>query len=690
VGVNLRAVSLAEGVRAALSIAVIVSADEWLDWPPLMEAALAALLTCLCDSGGPIRKRLPALVSFAVLGASLTMGFGLARAAGYAVIPLACLGVFCGGFIRVFGQSAQQVGNLLTVVLVLSLDRAFPSLPVAATYAGAFVGGSAWAILLTMVVWRVYPNRPVRRAVADVYAALEALTADLRRLLQAPRISDQDWERHARAHRRAVRDTIEQARTATVELVRIRGAATERGAPNLIRLESADQIFGALIALSDVLEVAHKGGDIAAAERFLRLLRALLKVLAPVIIAGRTQRMARLNRSLDRLSEAARALPTDQLRGIADRIAERLRVTVTVSAPPGFLPDSPDAPPPMRLRDRLLLPIRANLNWQSGPLRHALRCAVVAAAGFSITFTWEGPYQHWLTIIMVMTMQPFFALTLQRALERIGGTLLGGALAGVLALICRTPLTMALALFPLAIITLSVRAASFGLFITFLTPMVVLLSELGEKGSSELTITAMRALYTIIGGLLAIGGCLFLWPSWEPDRLTRELRAAILAHGLYGQAELSLLLGEATAAQVEQVRRAAGVASNNLEASLSRALLEPRWSGGREPLQAPMLVDAALRRMAGRLTTMQLERQKKPEPTWPAWRDWIFASMSGLAADPPIPPAPRPPLHPTTALADALTRIARQIELIAGALIKDRDDSPRLPPLQFAHPAAEG
>jgi hypothetical protein len=100
-----------------------------------------------------------------------------------------------------------------------------------------------------------------------------------------------------------------------------------------------------------------------------------------------------------------------------------------------------------------------------------------------------------------------------------------------------------------------------------------------------------------------------------------------------------------------------------------------------------MLVDAALRRMAGRLTSMQLEQHRQSDPAWPAWRDWIFASMSGLAADPPIPPAPRPPLHPTTALADGLTRIARQIELIAGALIKD---APRSPPLQFAHPAAEG
>ncbi len=62
VSLDLRALSVAEGVRAALSVAVIVAANEWIAFPPLNEAALAALLTCLCDAGGPFRRRVPALL----------------------------------------------------------------------------------------------------------------------------------------------------------------------------------------------------------------------------------------------------------------------------------------------------------------------------------------------------------------------------------------------------------------------------------------------------------------------------------------------------------------------------------------------------------------------------------------------------------------------------------------------------
>ena len=59
ISLDLRAISIAEGIRAALSVAVIIALREYLDIPEMSEAALASLLTCLCDAGGPIRRRVP-------------------------------------------------------------------------------------------------------------------------------------------------------------------------------------------------------------------------------------------------------------------------------------------------------------------------------------------------------------------------------------------------------------------------------------------------------------------------------------------------------------------------------------------------------------------------------------------------------------------------------------------------------
>ena len=121
---DFRAVSIAEGVRAALAVAVVVTVTEWLGIPALAAVGLGSLLTCLCDPGGPIRRRIPALFSFAILGSLAILLFSLLRAEG--VVPAAIGGaiwVFGALFARAWGPVAMQVGNLLTVVAILALDH---------------------------------------------------------------------------------------------------------------------------------------------------------------------------------------------------------------------------------------------------------------------------------------------------------------------------------------------------------------------------------------------------------------------------------------------------------------------------------------------------------------------------------------------------------------------------------------
>ncbi len=267
----------------------------------------------------------------------------------------------------------------------------------------------------------------------------------------------------------------------------------------------------------------------------------------------------------------------------------------------------------------------------------------------------------------MLTLQPYVALTITRALERIGGTMLGGLVAALLALVCTTPITIAVAMFPLAMIALAVRQVSFGLFMAAVTPIVVLLSELGRPGTSEWVLAGMRVLFTAIGGLLALAGAFLLWPSWEPSRLPAEIRAAIAAHAAYARATLSFLLGETSEAAFHATRGSAGVASNSLEASLSRVLQEPRHISP-ERLEAAMVIDAALRRLAGQLSVMQLDPEigaTVPPDDLRRWRDWLAGALQALAAA--TPTGPSPPAAPTRA-SDPLSRTARQVEMMAGAM----------------------
>jgi uncharacterized membrane protein YccC len=663
---NLRAVSIAEGVRAALSVAVIIGISDWLDQPLLLAAALGSLLTCMADIGGPIHRRLPVLLSFAALGAVMTMLMGLARAGGFWVaLPIGVIGLFCLAMARIYGQAGLQMGGLLSAVLVLGLDH--PLSPLEAGRLGLlFLAGGLWAVLLTMVLWRTHPFLSARRAVGHAYRELAGMVADLRALIASQTIDDAAWERHARAYRARVRDAIEAARSETLDAVRAMGAANNRSAQSLIRLEAADQVFGAMIALSEHLEqnVAAR----PASDRVLRRMRPLLTVLGAVA-ADDVAKVEPLRRSVALLAEDVQAMPeASSERVILETAVERLRIAVTLAVPADYVPGTSldgQRPP---LRKRVLGPIKANANWQSLPLRHALRAIAVGAPALAYTLIWFNPYAHWLTITIVVTMQPYFAATFTRALERIGGTVLGGVLAAVVGVFCHTPLSMLLALFPLCVLALAIRTVSYGLFMVGLTPLVVLLVEFGEPGQSEWVVLGMRTGFTVAGGLLALAGCYLLWPSWEPQRVRQEVTAGIAAHGRYAEAELSYLLGEADADDAERARRAAGLSTNNIEASVSRAMLEP-GNAAAERLEAAMVIDAALRRFAGRLSAMQLD------PALPAsfgaetlrqWRDWIGGSMRALAAG-QAKLAPRPPLADGPR-AEALRRIARQIELMAAVV----------------------
>jgi uncharacterized membrane protein YccC len=665
VSLDLRAISVAEGVRAALAVAAMMLLSQWAGLPSLGEAAVGALLTCLGDSGGPVRRRVPALLTFAALGAILTTGFGLLRPLGLpVVVPVAAAVIFWLSFARVWGQYAMQVGNLLVVVTVLSLDRV--EARVTAFELGAwFAGGSLWAVALTMVIWRLHPFRPARRATANVFRRLGLMVTDLVPLLDGSETTD--WASHARAHRRHVRDGIEAARVLVLDTVRIRGGGSPRARQSVIQVEAADQLFGVLIALSDVLEGADPPTR-AAAARALPALRLLLAALADATARDHATDdpavRAMTVRMLDAFAELG-SVPA--LAGLSEAIVARLKIALLLTTPDGLMPGQDGTEGPgQRVRERVLAPVRANMHWASAILRHALRASVIAAPALAFTLSMGSTYAHWLTITLVLTLQPFFAQTWQKALERMAGTVLGGVFAAGIAVVVQTPMATAAVMVPLAIASFACRAVSFGLFMVFLTPMVVLLSELGRPDTSEFVIAGLRAGYTVAGGILAIAGGALLWPSWEPTRVREALATAVAAHGAYADLELAALLepGTIEPAALEAVRRAAGLASNNLETALNRALQEPRHEARRES-ETALVVDAALRRLAGRLLALQHDpAQAGSNPvTLKAWRAWMADAFAALRTGSPLPDVNLPDQdHP------ALSRMARQITLIAGAL----------------------
>ena len=660
IGLDLRSVQVSEGVRAGFAFGVVFLLAILMQWPPLLSMAFAANLTCFCDTGGPMGVRLRVLTTFSLIGGLVWGGLGLMRPLGLpVVVPVACAVIFACTYIRVWSIQAQAAGNVLVVVVCIALDRALTPAQAGLT-AVMFAAGGLWATFLAIVIWRLHPYRPAHRAVADVWRGLARLVGDLERLAALSDPETEAFDGHARAHRRGVRTGIETARTMILDLARSRERVSERTAQALLRLESAEQIFSSLIAVTELLDSRPTPGQREAARQFLRRLRPLLVVIARAIRDDATLDLDRLERGLVRAEEGlAGTDPT--LARLGGRILGRVRIGAKLSTPEGYRPGGLGLGGRLDWRARTLDPLVQNFTFASPNLRHAVRASVVAAPALMGTLSYGGTFAHWLVITLVLTMQPFYAATWQRALERIGGTVLGGIVGAVLAYYAATPLWQAGLILALSIVGFAARQISYGFFITCLTPLVVLLVEVLEPGHSSWEIVGERAAFTVLGGVIAVASCLVLWPIWEPDQVRRELRRTLADHAAFARAVLKAAPGEDRDAATGATARAAGLALNDLEAALSRALQQPR-AGQHPEVEAAMVADATLRRISARLSVLRhLPEASDPEDT--AWRDWIVGTLAALGeGEASLPPRPETPRGPSFA------RLAAQVDLLTGTL----------------------
>lgn len=656
--VNLRALSLSEGLRAFCSVALPLLVGQVLGIPQLGLAALGALLTCLSDPGGPVARRVPAVVSYAVLGGFCYGFFGwLASVNPYLAAVIAGAVIFCAAFARIYGQTGLQVGNLLSVAVVLAVGDPSPSGFEAAMRGCTFWGGAIWAVCLTLVIWQTHPHAAARRALADVTRKLVALNDELIRFASGME-SQRGFDERVLEYRGQIRDAIEAARSVALETFRRKGLVSVRGAQISLRLESLERIFGALIALSERIENETTTAS-PQSVTIMRLISAWLRALAAEIGADKVLDHPRKQTSLRRLQDAIKRLPDSAERHILTIFAEQFAVMTTVSQ--SSLPfSSPTATP--RLRLRVVAPIRQNLTWSSGPFRHALRVAVIGAPVLAITNRYGGAYAHWATITLIVCLQPYFASTWARTAERCIGTVLGGLIAAAIGLVVHTDYQLALAMLPLTLCAFALRTVNFGLYIAAITPMVVLLVEqLAPDGESALYVASSRVLWSLLGGALAVLGSALLWPGFDAPKLATVVAAAKREHLAYANAVFAALLGQGDWAAVDNFRRAAGLASNNLEATIARALAEPHGKY-EDLLMKASTADAAMRRLAGRLSLLAVEQpaiSAQDKPLWQAWEAWLQVALGQQL----LTPRPALPSGPGT---DDLLRLARQAELMTG------------------------
>lgn len=176
---------------------------------------------------------------------------------------------------------------------------------------------------------------------------------------------------------------------------------------------------------------------------------------------------------------------------------------------------------------------RADLAADSARQSHAPNNASVAHACLSgttvfITYmTAHGAsllFPQWATMAAVVVTNMDARTSWPRTLERVLGSIFGGAAALLLSAKLSQPSALIWLVLPLATATIALRAVNYTLFVVFLTPLFVIVTQIvfPDAGGSA---AEARTADNILGSLVALAACLsflLLAARWDRLRTVRQ------------------------------------------------------------------------------------------------------------------------------------------------------------------------
>jgi uncharacterized membrane protein YccC len=600
----------AEGLRMAVGIFVPILIgweNGHISWGVLV--ALTTFWVLLCDTGGSYRSKTVSMAvsSLAIIAAFIVGAWACQSSLTHLVGVFVWLSI--AALVGITGSTAAQAGLMSSTMFIVSVALYVPGEFWIRT--GLCCLGALWAMSLSLALWPVQASSPVFNALEISYLKLAELL-------------DAFWSGTSAADRPVNNigfalafdsfiTQLENTRT-TWGAARARRAGPSARSIQLLRLiELLDRIGGSVVALRQFLGRLDESPSRATITKELRSLTADLVTIVHTLARsisnrGRTLDSKQIDATLKKAEERIEALfgtessGRDQLYSdpelentVLNLVKQIRRATKLIANlesngdekdKPAEASSEPETKPFLFWRT-----IRNSLSFESDGFRHALRLGVIAVLGQTIATVLHLPRGYWISVTILFILKPNFGGTLQRAVLRLTGTVLGGLVAAALSLTIREDVILIAILPLLAFAALSVRPINYGLYTLALTPMIMVMLDVGHTANWETSF--LRVLHTFVGGILAVVGGYLLFPIWEKQKLPGELAAAIKANANFLRA---ILVKSAAKDDGErswrQLQRKAGLALANAATVGQRVLSEPTHLGGEVESSLAVINDA--------------------------------------------------------------------------------------------------
>lgn len=550
----------AAGVVAPLAIGTLAGSASL-----GLSATIGALQTAFADRPGPYRLRLLRMLATAFAATVTSYLAMIASSSDAGSVLLVLVVAFAAGLLLSGGPSAAQTGTAATAA-ALVLGH-IPQTPSGALQVSLLVlAGGVGQVVLAVAAWPLGRHRPERLALAGLYRELAAAARSPRGTTSGPPAGD----------------SLSQVRATLYGLGHDYGPSVEAYRS---LLDEAERLRREIVVIAASAErLADLPAPTAAVRAALSSGANVLEQVAIALERGKPlpERAGELARSAIRSAVAALEEPAVLERPTARAAAARLRAfggqlraavdSTDVGASEGGRDEERHWSlhvPRVRLRDPIEV-LRANVSPDSAVLRHAIRLAVLVAASDLVVRLLQYPRGYWVSLTLLVILRPDFGATVQRAVLRMAGTVLGLLLAtGLVHFVPGGDWWRVALLFVFAFGMRFSGPNNYGLTALNLSGLVVVLLAIG--GVPAHTTFVMRSLATLAGGVLAIAAVL-AFPTWERDLLPQRLVALLAAYREYLAAVAD---PEADRERLQSARARCRVARTNAQASLDRVSAEP-------------------------------------------------------------------------------------------------------------------
>jgi uncharacterized membrane protein YccC len=598
----------AEGLRMAVGIFVPILIG-WehghISWGVLI--ALTTFWVLLCDTGGSYRSKtvFMAVSSLAIIAAFIVGAWASQSSVTHLVGIFVWLST--AALVGITGSAAAQAGLMSSTMFIVSVALYVPGEFWIRT--GLCCFGALWAMLLSLALWPLQASSPV-------FNALEISYLKLAELLEAFWSGTSAGDRPVHNINFALAfdsfiTQLENTRTIWGAIRARRDGPSARSIQLLRLIELLDRIGGSVVALRQLLGRLDENPRRVAIMQELHSLTADLITIVHTLARsipkrGRTLDSKQIDATLKKAEERIeRLFETEssggiylnpELKNTTLNLVKQIRKATKVIANLESNGDEKDTPTqvssePETKPFHFWRTIRNNLSFESDGFRHALRLGFIAVLGQTIATVLHLPRGYWIAVTILFILKPNFGGTLQRAVLRLTGTVLGGLIAAALSLTIQEEVILIAILPVLAFAALSVRPINYGLYTLALTPMIMVMLDVGHTANWETSF--LRVGHTFVGGILAVVGGYLFFPVWEKQKLPGELAAAIKANADF----LRTLLTKSTAEdnrerKWRQLQRKAGLALANAATAGQRVLSEPTHLGGEVESSLAVINDA--------------------------------------------------------------------------------------------------